>query len=121
MTHTPAHTRRTKATNDMDSPTHLTERHHPHSLAVLRATFRRLTVNTGSLSLEFTSHGAFVDWDAMLGERFWLSTRDKAAVLIARALADIEHGGGYPEGIIAAAIHVGILTTDPEPDGSARD
>lgn len=52
------------------------------------------------IGFEPTEHGAYVDWDRLLGS--WLSSTEKAVVHIARGTAVLEHHGGPPPRLSAA-------------------
>jgi len=77
----------------------LTERHHlhlddyPQALGVLSALFARPAERAAEIGYETIEHGAWVDWDAL--EHSWLSSTERAAVVVARGIAMAEHQGGW--------------------------
>jgi hypothetical protein len=46
------------------------------------------------IGYEPSGHGVWVDWDAL--ERSWLSSTERAAVVVARGIAAAERQGGWP-------------------------
>ena len=68
---------------------------HPQSLAVLGVLFAHRVDRAVETGYEPTEHGAWVDWDAL--ETSWLSSTERAAVVVARGIAVAEgHGGWSP-------------------------
>jgi hypothetical protein len=92
-------------------------RHHlhvddcPQTLAVLAEilTARRVDpVGLAEIGYAPTGHGAWVDWDAL--EHSWLSSTERAAVIVARGIAAAERQGGWPPRLRQALTHaVGAL------------
>jgi hypothetical protein len=68
----------------------------PQALAALAATLtarRADVVGLADIGYEATEHGAWVDWDAL--EHSWLSSTEKAAVMVAHGIALAERQGGW--------------------------
>ena len=79
------------------SRVHLHADDHPHALAVLAETLlagRHDPVGLAAIGFEARGHGAWVDWDQL--EHSWLSSTERAAVVVARGIAVAERHGGWP-------------------------
>lgn len=63
----------------------------PDALAILEAIVGH---NDNPPGYQPTPVGAWVDWDAL--DNSWLSSTEKAAVLVARGVAAAERRGGFP-------------------------
>ena len=70
----------------------------PQALAVLRALLGHRPERAAEIGYQPTEHGAWVDWDAL--EHSWLSSTERAAVVVARGIAMAERQGGW-----APALH----------------
>lgn len=51
-------------------------------------------VGLAEVGYEPTEYGVWVDWDAL--EHSWLSSTERAAVIVARGIAVAERQGGWP-------------------------
>jgi hypothetical protein len=68
----------------------------PQALAALAGALtarRHDVVGLHDIGYEPTAHGAWVDWDAL--EHSWLSSTERAAVVLARGIAMAERQGGW--------------------------
>jgi hypothetical protein len=61
---------------------------------VLSSLLAHRAERAAEIGYETTEHGAWVDWDAL--EHSWLSSTERAAVVVARGIAMAEHEGGWP-------------------------
>lgn len=69
----------------------------PRALAVLAETLvarRHDPVGIEAIGFKPTESGAWVDWDRL--EHSWLSSTERAAVIVARGVAAAERQGGWP-------------------------
>jgi hypothetical protein len=64
----------------------------PQALGVLAAVVGSRRELPGGY--EPTEHGVWVDWDEL--EASWLSSTERAAVIVARGIAAAERHGGWP-------------------------
>jgi hypothetical protein len=75
------------------------DRHHlrlddcPHALRLLAGLLAHRTTRALEIGYEPTEYGAWVDWDAL--EHSWLSSTERAAVVVAHGVAMAEHHGGW--------------------------
>ena len=60
---------------------------------MLSALFTHRAERAAEIGWETTEHGAWVDWDAL--EHSWLSSTERAAVVVARGIAIAAHHGGW--------------------------
>lgn len=74
----------------------------PQALAVLAALFARRVERAAEIGYEPTEHGAWVDWQAL--EQSWLSSTERAAVVVARGIAMAERQGGWPPNLRQALV-----------------
>jgi hypothetical protein len=70
----------------------------PQALAVLSMLLPSRGERAAEIGYEPTEHGARVDWAAL--EHSWLSSTERAAVVVARGIAIAERQGGW-----APALH----------------
>jgi hypothetical protein len=77
-----------------ETRTHLHLDDSPQALAVLGALLAHRLVSAAEIGYEPTEHGAWVDSDAL--EHSWLSSTERAAVVVARGIAMAERQGGWP-------------------------
>ena len=76
---------------------HLHRDDYPLTLVVLAEILvaRRVDpVGLAAIGYEPTEHGVWVDWDAL--EHSWLSSTERAAVIVAQGIAAAERQGGWP-------------------------
>jgi hypothetical protein len=66
----------------------------PEALRVLGVLFEQRLENAQEIGYEPTEHGAWVDWETLEGN--WLSSTERAAVVVARGIAMAERQGGCP-------------------------
>lgn len=83
----------------MAGETHLHVEDAPAAIALLRALmlgrdFDRLT----AIGYRPSEHGVWVDWDTLGGS--WLSSSERAVVVIAHGLAVLEQHGGPPPALV---------------------
>jgi hypothetical protein len=74
----------------------------PDALSILAAVAGGRTVP----GVEPTDLGAFVDWDRLASS--WLSSTERAAVTIARGVAQAERHGGLPPRVAAAVANAAV-------------
>jgi hypothetical protein len=74
----------------------------PDALAILGAVACGRTVQR----VEPTDVGAFVDWDRLASS--WLSSTERAAVTIARGVAQADRHGGLPPRVTAVVAHAAV-------------
>ncbi|HZT66202.1 MAG TPA: hypothetical protein VFA11_10480 [Acidimicrobiales bacterium] len=98
----------------MSRPEHLHGDDCPDALRILEALARGRELP----GIEPTETGAWVDWDELLGS--WLSSTEKATVMIASGVARAERQGGLPYGVIPAvgAALAGLSTNRSLPQRS---
>jgi hypothetical protein len=65
----------------------------PQALGLLASLLARRAATAAEIGYEPTEHGAWVDWDAL--EHSWLSSTERAAVVVARGVAMAERRGGW--------------------------
>lgn len=75
------------------SRVHLHTVDHPHAVRLVAAVLRGRDHEGFALS----GSGAWVDWEAL--ERPWLSSTERATLVVARGIAAAESHGGFPPGI----------------------
>jgi len=75
----------------------------PQALSVLSTLLAHRADRAVEIGYEATEHGAWVDWNAL--EHSWLSTTERAAVVVAHGLAMAERQGGW-----APQLHQAIVT-----------
>jgi hypothetical protein len=73
---------------------HLHAHDHPQALAVLAVLFAHRADAARAIGYEPSEYGVWVDWDAL--EHSWLSSTERAAVVVARGVAAVERHGGWP-------------------------
>jgi len=73
---------------------HLHADDHPQALAVLKTLFAGRADAASAIGYEPSGHGVWVDWDRL--ERSWLSSTERAAVVVPRGVAAAERHGGWP-------------------------
>jgi hypothetical protein len=76
---------------------HLHADDHPLALALLREVLvarRHDPVGLADIGYGPSEYGVWVDWDAL--EDSWLSSTERAAVVVARGVAAAERHGGWP-------------------------
>ena len=76
---------------------HLHADDYPVALAVLAevvAARRVDAVGLAAIGFEPSEYGVWVDWDALGAS--WLSSTERAAVIVARGIAAAERQGGWP-------------------------
>jgi hypothetical protein len=87
---------------------HLHADDYPVTLRVLDEVLRATQAGRARLAeigYEATEHGVWVDWDAL--ERSWLSSTERAAVIVTRGIAAAERQGGWPprlRGVLTDAV-----------------
>jgi hypothetical protein len=74
---------------------HLHTDDYPVTLRVLAEVLRadRRAAQLAGIGYDPTEHGVWVDWEAL--ERSWLSSTERAAVVVARGVAAAERQGGW--------------------------
>jgi hypothetical protein len=65
----------------------------PQALGLLATLLAHRADTAAEIAYEPTEHGAWVDWDAL--EHSWLSSSERAAVVVARGVAMAERQGGW--------------------------
>jgi hypothetical protein len=80
-----------------DDRVHLHLDDHPQALAILAALFAQRPERAVDIGYESTEHGAWVEWST-LGHS-WLSSTERAAVVIAHGVALAERQGGWAHGL----------------------
>jgi hypothetical protein len=78
----------------MTSGNHLHLDEYPETLSVLRELFGHRLDSAAEIGYRPTEHGAEVDWDPLI-DHSWLSSTERAAVIVARGIAAAERQGGW--------------------------
>jgi hypothetical protein len=86
---------------------HLRHDDSPEALAILTAVAGGRTLP----GVEPTDAGAFVDWDRLASS--WLSSTERAAVIIARGVAQAERHGGLPPRVAAVVATATAVRLSP--------
>jgi hypothetical protein len=90
---------------------HLHTDDYPVVLALLAEVLvarRHDPVGLAEIGYEPSGHGVWVDWDRL--DHSWLSSTERAAVIVARGVAAAERQGGWPPRLGRALTHaVGSL------------
>jgi hypothetical protein len=80
-----------------DDRVHLHLDDHPQALAILAALFAQRPERAVDIGYEPTEHGAWMEWSTL--EHGWLSSTERAAVVVANGVALAEREGGWADGL----------------------
>lgn len=86
------------------SQVHLHRDDYPDTLAALAEVLgagRRDPDGLAAIGYQPGEHGVWVDWDQLI-DHSWLSSTERAAVIVVRGIAAAERQGGWPPGIARA-------------------